>query len=103
LLQHFSKSAGYKITSDVRQWEPRLALEPGARQEVKGQGERAAWCAIRILKSCEQSRPRFTALELSPRIAGLLERQWRGRESVERVWREADLAGRKRFLLVAWR
>jgi release factor glutamine methyltransferase len=91
------------ITEEVSRWEPRLALEPTNPQRVKGATERAAWCAIRILEACAVNRPAFTALELSPRIASLLERQWRARKEVERVWRLADLAGRKRFLLVAWR
>ncbi|HEY8280355.1 MAG TPA: peptide chain release factor N(5)-glutamine methyltransferase [Bdellovibrionota bacterium] len=91
-----------KVAADVRAWEPRLALEPLTRKSVKGVSERAAWIAERILQACQKNRPAYTALELSPRIALLLERKWTRQPDVKRIWREADLAGRKRFLLVAW-
>ena len=91
------------IAANVRQWEPRMALEPAL---VSGKGisaTRAAWCAERILLACELCPPAYTALELSPRVAIFLERRWKKRASVKRVWREADLAGRKRFLLISWK
>jgi release factor glutamine methyltransferase len=91
-----------KVARDVREWEPRLALEPERAQRLAGFPERAGWCAERILQSCSSARVSHTALELSPRIAFLLERKWRRHGRVRRVWRQADLAGRKRFLLVAW-
>lgn len=91
------------IAADVKKWEPRMALEPGLKTKASGVTMRAAWCAERILISCERVRPVYTALELSPRVANFLERRWKKHSSVERVWREADLAGRKRFLLVAWK
>jgi release factor-specific protein-(glutamine-N5) methyltransferase len=91
-----------KISREVSEWEPRLALEPSARQNLVDLPERAAWCAERILIACRANPPRFTSLELSPRIATLLERRWRKQPAVSRIWREPDLAGRKRFLLVAW-
>jgi len=91
------------IAADVRKWEPRMALEPTAKNRISGTIGRAAWCAERILISCERVRPAYTALELSPRVANYLERRWKKHSSVERVWRESDLAGRKRFLLVAWK
>jgi release factor glutamine methyltransferase len=92
-----------KVAGDVKVWEPKLALEPEKRQAVKGVLERAAWCAERVLLACAKSRPNYTALELSPRIALYLERRWRRDPAVERIWRAPDLAGRKRFLLIAWR
>lgn len=92
-----------KIAAIVRDWEPRSALEPGVASRVRGLADRAAWCAERILRACESARPRYTLLELSPRVALALERRWRKCPGAERIWREPDLAGRKRFLLVAWR
>lgn len=91
-----------KIAKDVMKWEPRMALEPRLSSKRGGKIDRAAWCAESILLSCERVRPRYTALELSPRVAIYLERRWKKHSSVKRVWRESDLAGRKRFLLVAW-
>lgn len=91
------------VAADVRKWEPRVALEPAA---AAGKGlaiTRAAWCAERILKASEECRPAYTAMELSPRVALFLERRWKKRESVNRAWREADLAGRKRFLIISWK
>ena len=91
------------IAPDVKKYEPRVALEPSP-QVGRGLGiTRAAWCAERILQGCEECRPAYTALELSPRVALFLERRWKKRDSVKRAWREADLAGRKRFLLVSWK
>lgn len=92
-----------KITAEVRNWEPRSALEPAAAARVEDLKERAAWCAENILRGCANSRPRFTALELSARIASLLERRWKKNEAVEKIWRAPDLAGKKRFLIVAWK
>jgi release factor glutamine methyltransferase len=91
------------LSKEVKDWEPSLALEPDASLRVPGLKERAAWCAERILQSCADASVRFTALELSPRVAGLLERRWMKHGRVARVWRESDLAGRKRFLLIAWK
>ncbi len=90
------------IAADVKKWEPRMALEPGLRSRPPGSVERAAWCAEKILLACERVRPLYTAMELSPRVANYLARRWKKHSSVKRVWREPDLAGRKRFLLVAW-
>lgn len=89
------------IAADVRAWEPRLALVPEARLRSAAL-DRAAWCGQRILVAAAEARVGHTALELSPRVAALLERKWRCHPRVRRVWRGADLAGRKRFLLVAW-
>lgn len=91
------------ITAEVREWEPRMALEPLARTKIAGMKERAAWCAEHILQGCAENHPRYTALELSARVAALLEKRWRKHEGVERIWRASDLAGKKRFLLVAWK
>lgn len=90
------------IAQNVKDWEPKMALEPAAAKKVAGLNERAAWCAERILQACAENKPRFTALELSPRIATLLEKRWRKNPAVQRIWREPDLTGRKRFLLLAW-
>jgi release factor glutamine methyltransferase len=92
-----------KITDEVKKWEPKSALEPGAASTLRGVKERAAWCAERILLSCAESRPKFTALELSARVAKSLEQRWKKNAAVERIWRAPDLAGKKRFLIVAWR
>lgn len=90
-----------KVTTEVKKWEPHSALEPGkeSKAELK---DRAAWCGENILAACAAARPRYTVMELSARVAALLERRWRKHPGVERIWREADLAGKKRFLLVAW-
>jgi len=92
-----------KIAADVKEWEPRMALEPQGRSRVPDLKSRATWCAERILRACENAPPKYSALELSPRVASALEARWKKSPRVERVWREADLVGRKRFLLVAWR
>ncbi len=91
------------IAPDVKKWEPRKALEPETKLRVEGVKDRASWCAERILRACSQTPPLHTVLELSPRVAASLERRWAKHPGVERAWREADLAGRKRFLLVAWK
>lgn len=91
-----------KITAEVKKWEPRGALEPSARSRAP-LNEKAAWCGENILLGCAASRPRFTALELSARVALLLERRWKKHPGIERIWRAPDLAGKKRFLLVAWK
>lgn len=95
----FSRDA---VAKEVRSWEPRLALEPESKQRVRGMADRAAWCGEKILVGCAEAKVGFTALELSARVALALEKRWRKHPRVARVWREADLAGRKRFLLVAW-
>lgn len=92
-----------KVTKEVKNWEPRLALEPFFPQKLSGVSDRGAWIAERLLRECERIRPRHSAFELSARVASLLERRWRKNPAIERIWRESDLAGRKRFLLVAWR
>jgi release factor-specific protein-(glutamine-N5) methyltransferase len=91
-----------KVTKEVREWEPDSALEPMASQEVKGMKDRGLWCGERILRACSESKVAYTALELSARGARSLEARWRKDARVSRAWRESDLAGRKRFLLVAW-
>ena len=91
------------IAPDVQAWEPKLALEPLAEKQVKGLAERGAWCAERILEGCAEANVFHTALELSPRVAYVLERRWRKHPRVKRLSRVADLAGRKRFLLIAWK
>jgi HemK-like putative methylase len=92
-----------KIAADVQEWEPRSALEPGKAASLKGISDRASWCAERILRSCESGPQRYTLLELSPRVALAMEKRWKKCARVERVWREPDLTGRMRFLLVGWR
>jgi len=92
-----------RVTKEVKEWEPRMALEPSTKAKVSDIGDRAAWCGERILASCAGGDVGFTALELSARVALRLEARWRNHPRAERVWRAADLAGRKRFLLVAWK
>jgi release factor-specific protein-(glutamine-N5) methyltransferase len=92
-----------RVTKEVREWEPDSALEPAASQRVEGMKDRGLWCGERILRACAESKVAFTAMELSARGARSLEARWRKNARVERIWREADLAGRKRFLLVAWK
>ena len=91
------------IAADVQKWEPRMALEPTASLRVGAIKDRAAWAGERILAGCAGARVAHTALELSPRVAALLERRWRRDPRVQRLWRVPDLAGRKRFLLVTWK
>jgi len=90
------------IAKDVKKWEPRMALEPGKNNSVKAL-DRAAWCGEWILQGCAQAEVKFTLLELSPRTSLLLFRRWKSHPDVERIERRSDLAGRKRFLLVAWK
>jgi release factor glutamine methyltransferase len=90
------------IAKDVQRWEPRMALEPTASLRVGALKDRAAWAGERILSGCAGARVAHTALELSPRVATILERRWRRHPRVQRLWRAPDLAGRKRFLLVTW-
>jgi release factor glutamine methyltransferase len=92
-----------KVSAEVKSWEPSSALEPGRGQKVAGMADRALWCGERILSGCAEARVRFTAMELSARGARSLEARWRKHPRVDRVWRQSDLAGRKRFLLVAWK
>jgi len=96
----FSKD---RVAADVKRWEPRLALEPLNGKQVKGFDDRASWCGERILMSCSLALVGHTLLELSPRVARGLELRWRKHPRVAHIQREADLAGRKRFLLVAWK
>lgn len=91
-----------KVSREVMRWEPRVALEPPSKARSNEVRERAAWLADKFLLQCEELRPQFSAFELSPRVAALLEKRWRARPSTREVWREADLSGRKRFLLIAW-
>ncbi len=90
------------IGPDVKKWEPRLALEPTLSTKVREIKERAAWCGEKILRASSNSRVGYTVMELSPRVAQVLEKKWRRSPRVKRIQRPADLAGRKRFLLVAW-
>jgi HemK-like putative methylase len=92
-----------KVAEEVRDWEPASALQPVASEKVRGMKDRGLWCGERILRACADSRVGFTALELSARGARSLEAAWRAHPRVGKVWRAADLAGRKRFLLVAWK
>lgn len=92
-----------KVAADVKKWEPRMALEPAASARPLGKVTRGGWCAEKILVSSAAGSVGFTAMELSPRVADFLERRWRKHPRAERVWRESDLTGRKRFLLVAWK
>ena len=88
---------------DVKEWEPTLALEPEERHRGVGRSLRGSWIAEKILQACINFPPKYTLMELSPKVAYALERQWQKRAQVKKIWRESDLAGRKRFLLVAWR
>lgn len=90
------------IAKDVKQWEPRMALEPGKQNAVKSL-DRAAWCGEWILQACAQANVKFTLLELSARTSWILYRRWRSHPDVHLIERKSDLAGRKRFLLVAWK
>src|SRR5690606_279266 len=73
-----------KITKEVREWEPKIALEPVARNRISLLEDRATWCAERILLACAGEEVRFTAMELSPRVARALELRWRKNSMVER-------------------
>ncbi|NUM88243.1 MAG: peptide chain release factor N(5)-glutamine methyltransferase [Bdellovibrionales bacterium] len=94
-----------KVEPQVRLFEPAMALYPGRESRVPGVSDRGAWLAHRILEACAERRPptRLTLMELSARVAALLEERWRGDVRVERMWRERDLSGRARYLLVAWK
>lgn len=94
-----------KVSKEVKRFEPRLALEPGLKYKIKGVAHRGAWHGERILSAVKEmpQKPRAVYLELSPQVSALLERRWRRDPGVERIERFPDLAGRKRFLLVAWK
>ncbi len=87
-----------KIATDVKKWEPRLALEPKGKEK-----DLAPLAGERILQDCAEGRVGATYLELSPRVAAKLERKWKRHPRVNSIRRAADLAGRKRFLLVVWK
>ena len=93
------------IAKDVRKHEPRMALEPLSENRLRDVSERAAWIAEGILRACAENerRPRGVLMELSPRVAYYLERKWRRHKCVSTVERRADLAGRRRFLLLRWK
>lgn len=113
-----------KIADNVREWEPRMALEPKAignsklKVRVKDKGrvvgkvfgkrnanpqeDLAPLAGLTILEQCSQAKVGATFLELSPRVAMKLERQWKSSPRVKSISRAPDLAGRKRFLLVVW-
>ena len=93
------------IAKDVRKHEPRMALEPLSENRLRDVSERAAWIAEGILRACAENerRPLGVLMELSPRVAYYLERKWRRHKSVSSVERHADLAGRRRFLLLRWK
>ncbi len=94
-----------KVEPQVKKFEPSLALFPRAGSRVAGVADQGAWLAQRILESCAAGAPaaQLTVMELSVRVAGLLEKKWRHHSRVERVWRAKDLSGRARYLLVAWK
>lgn len=92
-----------KIEQQVKGWEPRMALEPVAKSRLIDIKDRASWVAERILRQSVEILPKYTLMELSPRVAMYLERRWRAHKQVEAIQRMPDLAGRKRFLLVAWK
>lgn len=96
-----------KIAKDVKKWEPRMALEPkvSVKQKAgkKKQADLAPFAGRTILEQCSLGKVGATFLELSPRVALKLEKQWRLHPRVNSISRAADLAGRKRFLLVVWK
>lgn len=93
-----------KVAGDVMKHEPKLALFP-QKKEKTSVSDQGAWLADKIIaQSLERkARPKKILLELSPRVASVLEKKWKKSSLVEKIWREADLAGRKRFLLLALR
>jgi HemK-like putative methylase len=93
------------VAPDVLRFEPKLALEPEQKHRIKEMNERGAWIAERILRTCAESekRPEGCLFELSPRVAYALERKWKNHPRVLGLIRFADLAGRRRFLLLRWK
>ncbi len=91
-----------KITTEVLKHEPRLALIPEKKYKTKI-SDQGAWIADQLLEQALEKLPNLKriALELSPRVATILEKRWKKHARVEKIWREADLTGRKRFLLLA--
>lgn len=96
-----------KIAMDVKKWEPRMALEPKSSVKKKARKKKeedlAPLAGQTILEQCSLGKVGATFLELSPRVALKLERQWWLHPKVNSISRAADLAGRKRFLLVVWK
>jgi release factor-specific protein-(glutamine-N5) methyltransferase len=88
------------IQASVKKWEPRLALEPKSAR--CGINDLAHLAGEKILQECAEAKVKQTILELSARVALLLERKWKKDPRVKSLTRAADLAGRKRFLLIAW-
>jgi HemK-like putative methylase len=86
--------------ASVKKWEPRLALEP--KSTKRGIKDLAPLAGEKILQECAEAKVKQTILELSARVALLLERKWKKDPRVKSLTRAADLTGRKRFLLVAW-
>jgi release factor glutamine methyltransferase len=80
-----------KIQKSVLRWEPHEALH----SQYSG-----AWHAEQIFAQCLFFKPKRLVLELSPRVALRLQKKWQKNNAVKRIWREADLAGRSRFLLI---
>ncbi len=94
-----------KVAKDVHWFEPHLALYPDRKLQNKTLKERGAWAADKIIDAIAEGKvkARSLLLELSPRVAVILERRWKKNPNIERIWREKDLAGRARFLLIAWK
>ena len=82
---------GDELTQEVKDWEPENALFSK---------DAGTWHAEQIFKECLEIRPRALVLELSPKVAVLLEKKWQKEKKVKVIHRESDLAGRSRFLLV---
>lgn len=80
-----------KVEKSVLKWEPEAALFSASA---------GAWHAEQIFVQCLHIRPRLLILELSARVAARLEKKWKTKSDAKRVWREPDLTGRRRFLLV---
>lgn len=93
-----------RVEKSVHRYEPHLALYPETRLRSKGLRERGAWAADKIIADIAAGKVscKYLALELSPRVALCLEKRWRVNPAVKRIWREKDLSGRSRFLLIAW-
>ena len=94
-----------KVAKDVDKFEPHLALYPEKKFQNKMLKERGAWVADKIIAAVAEGKvsAKYLAFELSPRVAAVLEKRWKKNPQITHIARERDLAGRARFLLIAWK
>lgn len=86
------------VADDVLAWEPHLALFPAAGKKSRSVTELIDEFLVQAFALPRS--PRLLVLELSPRAAYAAERRWRKKVTGFKIYRESDLLGRKRFLML---